>query len=640
MFSLRHRILLTLLPLFVLMAVVGGYGAMLLYHVGSQIDSILRDNYDSVLYMEHLTESLERMDSSFQFALAGREETARRQFDANWQLYSGHLRDEQGNVTVPGEAELVARLSALSETYHRRGEAFFAAADADQRQRDYFGAAGHPGLLSIFEQLKQVAGDILRLNQETMEKASRDARQTADSSLLWFIVCLLLVAVLGVLLVRRTLGTILRPIHSVTESVLAIGEGNLDQVVPAVSSDELGRLVGAVNTMARQLRDFRQSQQARLNRLQRAAQAAIDSFPDPVLVVDRDSQVEMANPAARRILGVIADDSAGQSPAWQPPEPIRAPLAQALQSDREYLPEDFDASMSLAVGSEQRSFLPRILPIKDSAGEMLGAAVLLADVTRFRLLDQVKSDLVATVSHELKTPLASISMAIHLLLEEAVGPLTPKQLELLIESRMASQRLLAMINNLLDLARLEKGTSHLQIQPEHPAMLLGAAADLCRQRADDRRIELVVSAPPDLPSIAVDARLLNHALHNLLDNALTYTDRGGRVALTASAAGDAVAIEVSDSGVGIPPQYVPNVFDRFFQVPDQSRGGGTGLGLAIAREIILAHGGTITCTSEPNVGTTFRLTVPVWQGPDAAASRPATNRDGLVPIGPEDSAGV
>ncbi len=619
MISLRHRILLTLLPLFVLMAMVGGYGATLLYHLGARIDRILRENYDSVLYMEHLKESLERMDSALQFALAGRENQARRQFDENWSLYSQHLQEERGNITVPGEGELVTRLSELGETYRSRGDEFFAGSDIERRQGDYFGDDERPGLLELFEQMKKISGEIMRLNQENMEQASRDARSAADSSLFWYVVCLSLVAVLGVLLARRTIGTILRPIQSDTESVLAIGSGNLDQLVPAVSSDELGRLVGAVNTMARQLRDFRQSQQARLMRLQQAAQAAIDSFPDPVLVVDRDGLVEMANPAARRILGVAPEEHGSQSAAWQPPDPMREPLLQALQNERAYLPEGFDEAVSLNVGSDQRSFLPRILPIKDTYGGTLGAAVLLADVTRFQLLDQVKSDLVATVSHELKTPLASISMAIHLLLEETVGPLAPKQLELLIESRSASQRLLAMINNLLDLARLEKGTSHLQIHPERPAALLQAAAELCRRRAEDQGIELVVTAAPDLPEVAIDARVLNHVLRNLLDNALTYTDRGGRVTMTASRDRDVVAITVTDTGTGIPTEYVPHVFDRFFRVPEQSRGGGTGLGLAIVREIVLAHGGSITCTSRQGHGTTFRLTVPIWHGSAATA---------------------
>ncbi|HEV8002496.1 MAG TPA: HAMP domain-containing sensor histidine kinase, partial [Planctomycetaceae bacterium] len=233
------------------------------------------------------------------------------------------------------------------------------------------------------------------------------------------------------------------------------------------------------------------------------------------------------------------------------------------------------------------------------------------DVTRLRLLDQVKSNLVATASHELKTPLTSIRLAVHLLLEESVGPLTTKQTELLLDARENSERLLAMINNLLDLARLEQGSRQLDLQPEQPESLLRTAADAVRPRADDQAIEVVLDMPQGLPQVAVDASRLGSALGNLLDNALTYTDRGGKITLGARANGDTVTLSVADTGVGIPPESLPHVFEKFFRVPSQSKGVGTGLGLAIVQEIVAAHGGTITCESTPGKGTTFRMTLPV-----------------------------
>jgi two-component system, NtrC family, sensor histidine kinase KinB len=246
--------------------------------------------------------------------------------------------------------------------------------------------------------------------------------------------------------------------------------------------------------------------------------------------------------------------------------------------------------------------------------------VLLEDVTRFRLLDQVKGDLVATASHELKTPLTSIRLALHLLLEEAVGPLTPKQMELLLDARDNAERLLAMVNNLLDLARLEQGREHLQLRPEPPTSLLRAAAEAVRPRADDKGVAVTVEAGEDLPLVAVDGERLGHALSNLLDNSLTYTERGGRITLSAAADGDRVALAVADTGLGIPPEHLPHVFERFFRIPGRSQGGGTGLGLAIVREIVTAHGGTISCASQPGEGTVFRLSLPAWTagvGPDS-----------------------
>jgi two-component system, NtrC family, sensor histidine kinase KinB len=428
------------------------------------------------------------------------------------------------------------------------------------------------------------------------------------------------------LLALHTIHSILRPIRAMTQSALAIGLGNLDQVVPVTSQDELGRLAEAFNTMGRQLRHYRQTDYARLLRAQRTSQATIDSFPDPVLVVDAESHVEMANPAAQRLLGVAGKtENAPSAWVWQPPEELRQPFAEALHHQTPYLPDGFDRLVFLRSDGQDLAFLPRILPIRDPYGNTLGAAVLLVNVTRFRLLDKVKSDLVATVSHELKTPLTSIRLAHHLLLEETVGSLTAKQAELLLDARDNTERLLDRINRLLDLARLEQQRELLDLRPETPAAILEAAAEAIRPRAQDKGVELVLEVPPQLPMVSVDAHRLGHTLSNLLDNALTYTDRGGRITLSAAAEDNAIVFSVADTGLGIPPEHLPHVFDKFFRVPGQSRGGGTGLGLAITQEIVNAHGGTITCDSEAGKGTLFRLRLPPWTGKPAGEGSPAVN---------------
>jgi signal transduction histidine kinase len=609
--SLRHRIFLTLLPLLILPAVLGTAGVVLLYRLGNRIDAILRENYDSVIAMERLNEALERIDSSFQFFLAGRHEQARKQYDKNWPAYREALHVEENNITIPGEAQMVDRLVRLTQLYRGLGDQFFKKPGTAQ---DYFGPGG---LLETFTRIKETANDILRLNQNTMESANKEAQRTAQESLVWLSLAMVLVAFLAGFSAWHTVRTILRPIQALTQAALGISAGNLDQVVPYLSRDELGQLAQAFNTMARHLRDYRQSHSAQLLRVQRTSQATIDSFPDPVMVLDSEGCVEMANPAARRLLGVMARPAGkerGVTAPWQPPPPLRQPIRDALQGQQDYLPDGLDRVVLLDGSGGQRACLPRILTIRDPYGNMLGAAVLLQDVTRLRLLDQVKSNLVATASHELKTPLTSVRLALHLLLEEAVGPLTPKQTELLLDARDNSERLLAVVNNLLNLARLEQGWRQLDIRPEAPGDLLTAAADAFRAQAEDRGIELMVNVPPGLPSVAVDAARLGTALGNLVDNALTYTDRGGKITLTATAGRDSVTLAVSDTGIGIPAEHLPHVFEKFFRVPGQSRGGGTGLGLAIVNEIVTAHGGTVTCESQPGAGTTFRLMIPVAEG--------------------------
>jgi two-component system, NtrC family, sensor histidine kinase KinB len=623
--TLRQRIVLALAPLVCLLALIGATAILLLRHVGNRIEDILRENYISIKAMIDLNDALERIDSSFQFALQGKED-AKQEYDANWALYEKQLIVEENNITEEGETELVEQLRALTTEYRKHGDRFFArGVERAVREQMYFGGIDRTGMLHLFRNIKKVSADIRKLNQSSMERASAKAKQTAAFSEIGLSIGLIAIAALAALFVWGTTRSILRPIQAVKQSAIAIGAGNFDQAVPVISHDEIGHLAESFNLMARQLRSYRESHSARLLRVQRTSQATIDSFPDPVVVVDPSGCVEMANPAAHHLLGV-APPPPGQpsTSAWIPPSALRQPLQDALQRNRQFLTKAFDQTITFRHNSEDRAYLPQILPIKDPFGITLGAAVVLSDVTRFRLLDQIKSNLVATVSHELKTPLTSIRLVLHLLLEETVGPLTPKQTELLVDARDNAERLLNTIEHLLALARLEEGRESLQLKAEPPQELLQAAAEAAGPRAEAKHIELVVKDASSLQPVAADSVRLGHALNNLLDNALTYTDEGGSITLSACAlpptspplrGGDVggVRLSVTDTGVGIPAKCMPHVFDKFFRVPDQSRGHGTGLGLAIVREIVLAHGGQVSCESEVGRGTTFHLTLPVWQ---------------------------
>jgi signal transduction histidine kinase len=618
--TLRTRILLTVAPLLLLTAALGGADAVLLRHISGSIDAILRDNLRSVDYMADLNDALDGIDESFRLTLLGRP-GGHAQYEREWARFQEQQANEERNITVPNEEEpWVESLAALADSYRKAGDRFHAAPAAEY----YFGVRDE-GLAGQYRKIREVAQQIRLLNEREMRKASADAQRAAVYWCLGLAGGLAMTALLAGCLVWTTLRAVLGPLRALAQAAEAVGAGDFDQKIPE-GHDEVGQVAQAFNQMTRQLIAYHQSQSAQLVRAQQTGQAVVDSFPDPILVVEPSGLVEIANPAARQVLGVTAPtgvDSSEVGPAapsrsaWQPPAALRRPLAEALEHQQPFRTQSFDQTIVFRLDGEERAYLPQILPIRDPAGDTLGAAVVLSDVTRFRLMDQIKSNLAATLSHELKTPLACVRLNLHLLLEKTVGPLNAKQAELLADARNQAERLLRTIEHLLALARLEHRGESLQCQPEAPGVLLRAAADELRARAASKRIEVVVEAAEDLPPVGVDRQRFGHALNNLLDNALTYTDEGGRITLSAALVEDRVVrFSIIDTGIGIPAEHLPHIFEKFFRVPGRSQGRGTGLGLAIVREIAVAHHGEVSCASQPGKGTMFDLTLPVWERAD------------------------
>jgi NtrC-family two-component system sensor histidine kinase KinB len=608
--TLRTKLLLGLTPLLFINVGVGLWAIFMLDRLGGRIDVILRENYRSVLAAEGMKEALERMDSSLLFAISGGDEAqARALFQDNRPRFQENLEIEQRNVTIEGEQQLADDLASRFAGYLSDTDRYFALPPTarEERSRFYFDR-----MLPAFNAIKSKADKVLEINQRNMEYERDRARGTANSSIRLMIIGLIGAAAVATLVAFVLSRSILGPIRGVTRGARAMARGELDQVVPVTSRDEVGELAQAFNTMARTIREFREAGTARLLRAQKTTQATIDSFPDPVVVVDNSGSVERTNPAARRILRVAG--SPDIAVPWSPPPMLRSVLDEVLAGKPDYLSTTLDHALIFRDDGQERFFLPRVLAIRGDDGAPLGAAVVLTDVTRFRLMDQLKNDMVATVSHELKTPLTGVQMAVYLLLEEAVGPLNPKQIELLLAARQDSDRLLGIVNDLLDLTRIEQGRVSLDLKTVSPSEFVGESIDRFSSRAEDAGVDLRREASSDLPKVRADPDRVAHVFDNLLANALAHTPRGGKVTLGAVAdpiGNGFVRFHVTDSGVGIPAEHLSRIFDKFYRVPGSPSKGGAGLGLAIAREIVTAHGGQIEAKSVPHAGTTFTFTLPI-----------------------------
>jgi two-component system, NtrC family, sensor histidine kinase KinB len=260
--------------------------------------------------------------------------------------------------------------------------------------------------------------------------------------------------------------------------------------------------------------------------------------------------------------------------------------------------------------------LPRASRVTTEQGGLVGVTIILQDVTRVLRFDELKNNLVATVAHEFRTPLTSLRMAVHLCAEESVGPLNDKQLDLMQAARQDTERLQQIVDDLLDLSRIQSGRMELHRRQVSAESLVREAVLPFAAAARDKNITLKTELFPGLGEVDVDTERMQLVLANLIGNAVRYTPAGGTVVVRGRRSDTnpaSTVIEVQDDGPGIPKQYQTAVFDKFFRMPG-SGSGGAGLGLYIAKEITLAHGARLSLRSEAGHGSVFTIELPATTG--------------------------
>lgn len=599
-FSLRQKLYAVFAALLAIALVIGVQSIRRFSQLGDSIDIILRENYRSVIACQQMKEELERIDSGLLFYMLGDRQAGRSMIDLHLQRFREALRAEKSNLTLPDEPRLAGTLESDFSAYSRLLPGFYTLPAASM-QHVY-----KESLFPLFQRIKNTADEILRLNQANMIEANGRARLKAVKArrnMILFLAGCFAIAVVFVVFSNRW---ILKPVCGLIASVSEIRHGNLNLVVPVETRDEIGRLSEAFNDMVESLRVFRRSDQAKLLRIQSSTQEALRHLPEAIAVVDPDGVVEVANESARRYFGLLPGVPAADSTRPWAGELFRKVMAQRRSAGGEYKL----GALQVFILNRERFFLPKAVPILDAEKELNGMIFILEDITLLRQNDEIKQNLLSTISHQLKTPLTAIRMAVHLLLEEKVGALNEKQAELLISAREESDRLNGIIGDLLDISRFEAGGVHLQLEPVSCAELVEAAVESYRNDAVDRGVILEVELPDDLPEVIADRNRIPHVFDNLLSNAIKYSPVGGHIRISARKDNRMVWFWVADDGAGIPAEYHPRVFEKFFRVPGQEKGRGEGLGLAIAREIVRSHHGEITFTSALGRGTTFRFSLP------------------------------
>jgi NtrC-family two-component system sensor histidine kinase KinB len=611
---LRTRLSLGLVCLCLILLAMGLYSINQCGDLGHRIERIARENDLSGQVIQQMKRSGAAMTGALLSVVTNDHAQTNTDFADAAKSFQEAIDQENARAsTNPEEKKELAKIRDSFQAYDRRATTFLQApADSGGPWRQTAHQLGKDtgNLLDMVDQLALA-------HAQGLQSGARETHTDVVSTIRSLILLMITAGIVTIYASMRLSRGLLLPLESVTSSIRQVGEGNLDQTVPVLSQDEIGILATSFNQMAAQLRQYKANTSEELMRLTMTIRSTLASFPDPIFVLNSLGAVEFRNPEADQLAVKLLF-----SGVTRLPQKVDEKVEEVRAGGQDYLPTLFKDAIKFHLDGQDQYFLPRIVLLRDDNREVFGVAVILENVTRMLLLDDVKSNLIATVSHELKTPLTSVRMALYLLHEKAVGSLNPKQEDLVLTARDDADRLLKTLNDLLDLAKLEQGAEQLQLHPLAPADLVESAVREMREIAAAAEITLKTAIAPNLPPVRIDRQRMDYVITNLITNAVKYSPKGSEILVRAEmgkmrTAQPGVRFSVTDRGAGISSEHQEHLFERFYRVPGTTKSG-AGLGLSIAREVVTIHQGEIGVISQPGKGSEFFFVLPFTAQPAPA----------------------
>lgn len=560
-FRLKTKITLGVLFLYIMLLVVSILGYYYLNRLNEKAKFILKDNYESLEYSKNMLVALEDMPEHRAAAMV---------------VFSDNLRKQQANVTERGEKNATAEVTRIFELLRKDTTTNVVA-------------------------IKKSIYTIMDLNMAAIVGKNEKVKKTADNALMYIAIISGVCFLLGFTFVYNFPGYIANPIHALTEGIKGIANKQYSKRLYFTSGDEFGELATAFNTMAQRLDEYEHSNLARIMFEKQRAEAVIGSLKDATIGFDVNNIILFANTPALQLLNMPERDLIGQ-PAAEVSK--RNDLLRFLVSNSE------NAPLKIVVEGKECFFTRETTDIQHEE-HRIGYVVILRNITTFKEQDIAKTHFIATISHELKTPLAASDFSIKLLEDERTGTLSTEQKELLDSLKQDNRRMIKIVSELLDLSQVESGNIQLQPQPVTALNIVQYAMDTVQKQAAQREVSIRTDVPDSLPKVLADVEKTAWVLVNLLTNAIRYSAHGAAIDLVVTTTGtDMVSFVVQDYGKGIPAAFRGRIFERFFQVPGMKGHKGSGLGLAISKEFIEAQGGIIGVDSEEGKGSRFYFTLP------------------------------
>jgi signal transduction histidine kinase/HAMP domain-containing protein len=602
---LRTRLFYGLLTLILLLWSVGAAALLLVRDANQRFEARLEENYPAIKSARGIRTVTSTLNSHYLPPLASEAPAV----PADRTLFDSLHRDLSDRlVLLRGEGrrderwmEVVKRLDDAFTAYFSSYETFFSRPPQEREDR----AALLEQVSRQSQRLTDLSENVISLAEERLFLGASQIREEKAKNTLFVVTLVSLGTAIAILIYFQLVRHLVDPVVGLKRSIDEIRRGNFELTLPEPAGDsEFRGVAAAFNDMAAELRLRRGETDERLMRTNLVNRAILEAIPSPVFVLDRENRILQLNPAAEHL-------TEGLGVAGRLPAKIQRILDEAAAAGTNHLPEDPREALLFRVDEREFYYLPRIFSFTSEDGVESGRAVLLHNVTRIRWLDDMKTNLLSTVSHEIKTPLTGIRMVLHLLLEDRAGNLSGRQQTMISSASEDCERLLATLNTLLDLSRAESGTTHLDRRAIPLPDALQRAERLFLPKATEKGIAFRREIPAEVPDVLADPLRLDEVINNLISNAIKHSPPGGTITLRITRPdGDHLRASVLDEGAGVPAAAQDRIFERFFRAPGQ-QGDGVGLGLFISREIMRAHEGRIGLRDRTGNQTEFYLDVPL-----------------------------
>ena len=574
--KIKTRLYLGIGILFTLIILLAFFATKQINSLAAASEKIISDNKETLVYTQNMLRVLSEGDLDKE-ALAS---------------FETYLAKQTKNITEPGEKELTDRLSI-----------------------SFRQLKNNPEDKSALQDAKSCLFSILELNLNAIDRKSSFASLTADKSILLIsilsVFCFLISLVLFIILP----GNISNPIQELTKSIRHIADNDYSQRVGFESHSEFGELAISFNTMAQKLEEYNKSNVSKLLAERKITETLLNKIQYPIIGFDRNMKITLVNEEFLKIAGLEGEKLIGENilDLANKNELTGKLIIIEPEKENRFSFDSVNSGIQFRIKGKDTFYEKEIQNISyttqyEKDEHIMGYVIILKNITKFMELDRAKTNFVATISHELKTPISSIKFSLQLLENEQTGILNSEQRELIRSCEEDTNSLLKLVAEILNFTQVETGKIQLNMMSSDIKEIIRYAINTTRPAADQRNISIIEDYPSELSEVFIDKEKTAWVLTNLLSNAIRYSFDNSRIVISGLQAGNRVKISVTDTGQGIDPQYKNKIFDRYFRIPGNSKEG-TGLGLAISKEFIEAQGGQITVESQPGAGSTFSVVV-------------------------------